>query len=77
MWCVLSFTTMGTISINGVEITPEQLQGLINLLHKGWKLDYTSIHKLPADDCIMILVEGEKTGIKMAMGIESDGYTHS
>ena len=68
---------MGTIEINGVEVTPEQLQGLIKLIQRGWKLDYTSIHKLPADTCIMIAVEGMETGMKMTMGIEADGYTHS
>jgi hypothetical protein len=68
---------MGTININGVEITPEQLQGLIKLIHRGWKLDYTSIAKLPAEQCIIITVEAKHTGMKMTMGIESDGYTHS
>lgn len=78
MWCVPPFILMEAIvEINGVEITTQQLQGLIKLVERGWKLNYNSIHKLPADTCIMIEVTGNNTGIKMTMGIEADGYTHS
>jgi len=65
------------ITINTVEITNEQLESLIRLLHRGWELDYNSITKLPADDCITIVVRGKETGMTMVMGIEADGYTHS
>ena len=78
MWCVPPLTTMdAVIEINGVEITPQQLQALIKLVERGWKLDYNSIYKPVADVCIMINVEGKDTGMKMTMGIEPDGYTHS
>lgn len=65
------------ITINGVELTPAQLESLIKLVNNGWTLDYASIYKLPAEHCIMIAVKGDKTGAQMVMGIETDGYTHS
>jgi hypothetical protein len=65
------------ILINGVELTPAQVESLIKLVNIGWTLDYTSIHKLPAEQCIMVAVKGNQTGAQMVMGIEADGYTHS
>lgn len=65
------------ITINAVELTNEQLEALIRLVNRGWKLNYASITKLPAEQCIMISVEGPNTGAKMVFGIEPDGYTHS
>jgi len=77
MWCVPPLITMdGIVQINGVVVTPQQLEALIKLLKSGWKLNYNSIYKPVADVCIMIEVEGN-TGMKMTMGIEPDGYTHS
>lgn len=78
MWCVPPFILMEvSYEINGVAITPEQLLALSKLVERGWKLDYQSIYKPVADTCIMINVEGNNTGMKMTMGIETDGYTHS
>ncbi len=65
------------ITVNGVELTGDQFDALIRLHKNGWKLDYTSIHKLPAEQCIMVAVKGKETGMQMVMGIEADGYTHS
>lgn len=65
------------ITINGVELTPAQLESLIKLVNNGWTLDYGSIHKLPAENCIMIAVKGKVHCAEMVMGIETDGYTHS
>ncbi len=65
------------ITINTVSLTQAQLEALIKLVNIGWKLDYSSITKLPAEQCIMIAVEGPNTGAKMVFGIEADGYTHS
>lgn len=65
------------ITINGVELTNAQVDSLIKLVNIGWTLDYSSIHKLPAEQCIVVAVEGKSTGAKMIMGIEADGYTHS
>lgn len=65
------------ITINGVELTNAQLESLIKLVNIGWTLDYSSITKLPAEQCIVITVEGKNTGAKMILGIEANGYTHS
>lgn len=65
------------ITINGVDLTPAQLESLIKLVNIGWILDYSSISKLPSEQCIVIAVEGKNTGAKMILGIEADGYTHS
>lgn len=65
------------VLINGVELTNAQLESLIKLVNIGWTLDYSSITKLPREQCIVITVEGKNTGAKMVMGIEADGYTHS
>jgi len=65
------------ITINTVELTNAQLEALIKLVNIGWTLDYSSITKLPREQCIMIAVEGKNTGAKMVLGIEADGYTHS
>jgi len=65
------------ITINAVTLTNAQLEALIKLVNRGWVLDYSSIVKLPAEECIMIAVSGPNTGAKMFFGIEADGYTHS
>ena len=65
------------ITINGVELTQEQLESLIKLVNIGWTIDYGSIHKLPREQCVMVAVKGDKTGAQMMMGIEANGYTHS
>ena len=65
------------ITINGVAITGEQLEGICKLMLNGWKVDLTSIIKLPAEECILVVVHGPNTGAVMTMGIEADGYTHS
>lgn len=65
------------ITINGVTITGAQLDAIVRLMKNGWKVDLTTISKLPADTCVMVAVVGEKTGMSMFMGIEADGYTHS
>lgn len=70
-------TAPDMITINGVELTHAQLESLIKLVNIGWTLDYSSINKLPAEQCIVITVEGKNTGAKMILGIEADGYTHS
>jgi hypothetical protein len=62
--------------INGVSVTHQQLASLGKLLD-NWKVHWSTIHKLPAEDCIMVVVEGKETGNTMTMGIETDGYTHS
>lgn len=65
------------ITINGVDLTHAQVESLIKLVNIGWTLDYSSITKLPREQCVLITVEGKSTGAKMVMGIEADGYTHS
>jgi hypothetical protein len=65
------------ITINGITITGEQLDGIVRLMKNGWKVDLTTINKLPAEQCIVVTVHGEQTGAVMHMGIEADGYTHS
>ena len=65
------------ITINGVELTPAQLVSLTKLVNVGWTIDYSSIHKLPAEQCIMVAVKGNQTGAQMVIGIEADGYSHS
>lgn len=65
------------ITVNGVTITGDQLDAIVRLMKNGWKVDFTSINKLPAEQCITINVTGEKTGARMVMGIEADGYAHS
>lgn len=75
MWCVLSFTIM--FIVNGTEITPEQLSALTKLLERGWKVDYSSIMKLPADTAVAVRAVGNQTEMVIYFLIESDGYTHS
>jgi hypothetical protein len=65
------------ITINTVELTNAQLEALIKLVNIGWTLDYSTITKLPREQCITIVVKGQNTGATMTMGIEADGYTHS
>ena len=65
------------ILINGVELTTAQMESLIKLVNIGWTIDYSSIVKLPAEQCVMVAVKGKNTGAQMVMGIEADGYTHS
>ena len=65
------------ITINGVTISGEQLEGICKLMLNGWKVDLTTISKLPSEECILVVVYGPLTGATMTMGIEPDGYTHS
>jgi hypothetical protein len=62
--------------LNGVELTVEQFTALPKLLERGWQIDYSSLHKLPAEQCVMVRCTSPNGGV-MYFGIEPDGYTHS
>tara|TARA_R100000654_G_scaffold40780_1_gene66896 strand:+ start:2579 stop:2788 length:210 start_codon:yes stop_codon:yes gene_type:complete len=63
------------VMINNIAMTDKQVETLEGL-QKMW--DHVGEPQLlPCDDCVMVSVRSEKTGISMCIGIEADGHAHS
>ena len=58
-----------------VKLTPEQEESL-EVLKARW--DHVSDPRLmPCDDCVIVEVRSDSTGVGMVIGIEVDGSRHS
>jgi len=58
-----------------IEMTELQEKQL-DVLKQRWD-NVGEPYSLPCDDCVMVEVSSNSTGMKMTLGIETDGHCHS
>ncbi len=59
-----------------MKLTDEQKKA-IKILKERWTTVGEPQSLIGGDGCVMVSVSSDSTGVKMNLGVETDGHTHS